>query len=127
MLKSKPLYKSISWRIVGTLDTLILSWLISGSLTFGVQISAIDFFSKIILYYYHEIIWNKFKNIPVKKLHIFKTISWRVIGTLSTLIIAWVVTGNPFTGFKISVVEFFTKMILYYFHEKIWFKIKISN
>ena len=55
-----------------------------------------------------------------------KTISWRIIGTLSTLIIAWIVTGDPLTGFKISVVEFFTKMLLYYYHEKVWFKIKFG-
>ncbi len=122
--KTRHLLKSISWRIVGTIDTLILSWIISGNLVFGLQISAIDFFSKILLYYYHEVVWNKVKIKSIEKIHIYKTFSWRIVGTLSTLIIAWVVTGNPLTGFKISIFEFFTKMILYYFHEKIWFKMK---
>lgn len=122
--KTRHLLKSISWRIVGTIDTLILSWIISGNLVFGLQISAIDFFSKIILYYYHEVIWNKVKIKSIEKIHIYKTFSWRIVGTLSTLIIAWIVTGNPLTGFKISIFEFFTKMILYYLHEKIWFKVK---
>tara|TARA_Y200000002_G_C22688025_1_gene666781 strand:- start:4394 stop:4759 length:366 start_codon:yes stop_codon:yes gene_type:complete len=116
--------KSISWRFVGTLDTLLLSWLISGSFSFGLQISAIDFIAKIILYYYHEVFWSKFTSFKIGLKHLYKTISWRFIGTLSTLIIAWIVTGNPLIGFKISVVEFFTKMLLYYIHEKVWFKIK---
>lgn len=124
--KIRHLSKSISWRIVGTLDTLILSWLISGSLSFGLQISGIDFIAKIIIYYYHEVVWSKFNKIKIELKHLYKTFSWRFIGTLSTLIIAWIVTGDPLTGFKISVVEFFTKMILYYFHEKIWFKIKFG-
>ena len=123
-LKLRHLMKSMSWRFVGTLDTLLLSWLISGSFSFGLQISAIDFIAKIILYYYHEVFWSKFTLIKIQLKHLYKTISWRFIGTLSTLIIAWIVTGNPLTGFKISVVEFFTKMLLYYIHEKVWFKIK---
>lgn len=123
-LKLRHLMKSMSWRFVGTLDTLLLSWLISGSFSFGLQISAIDFIVKIILYYYHEVFWSKFTLIKIELKHLYKTISWRFIGTLSTLIIAWIVTGNPLTGFKISVVEFFTKMLLYYIHEKVWFKIK---
>ena len=109
---------------MGTLDTLILSWLISGSFSFGIKISGIDFISKIILYYYHEIIWVKFKKISDELKHLYKTVSWRIVGTLSTLIIAWLVTGNPSMGFKISLVELITKMILYYLHEKLWFKIK---
>ncbi len=123
-LKLRYVIKSMSWRFVGTLDTLLLSWFISGSLSFGLQISGIDFIAKIILYYYHEVIWSKFTIIKIELKHLYKTISWRFIGTLSTLIIAWIVTGNPLTGFKISVVEFFTKMLLYYLHEKVWFKIK---
>lgn len=125
-LKLRYVIKSMSWRFVGTLDTLLLSWFISGSLSFGLQISGIDFIAKIILYYYHEVIWSKFTIIKIELKHLYKTISWRFIGTLSTLIIAWIVTGNPLTGFKISVVEFFTKMLLYYLHEKVWFKIKFG-
>lgn len=125
-LKLRYVIKSMSWRFVGTLDTLLLSWFISGSLSFGLQISGIDFIAKIILYYYHEVIWSKFTITKIELKHLYKTISWRFIGTLSTLIIAWIVTGNPLTGFKISVVEFFTKMLLYYLHEKVWFKIKFG-
>jgi len=54
---------------------------------------------------------------------IAKSISWRIIGTLDTILISWVVTGTLSVAFSIGVVELFTKMILYFFHERIWNKI----
>ena len=51
---------------------------------------------------------------------ILKTISWRIIGTLDTMALGWIVTGNPLMGLKIGALELFTKFILYYLHERIW-------
>jgi len=59
-----------------------------------------------------------------RKRHIAKTITWRAIGTLDTMLLAWLFTGNPLTGVKIITAELITKMILYYFHERVWY---ISN
>jgi len=56
------------------------------------------------------------------KRHIAKTISWRVIGTLDTMILSGAITGSWETGLTIGGVEVFTKMILYFFHERIWYK-----
>jgi uncharacterized membrane protein len=56
------------------------------------------------------------------KRHIGKTISWRIIGTIDTFVLAWLVTGNWKTGLTIGGVEVFTKMVLYFFHERIWYK-----
>lgn len=56
------------------------------------------------------------------KRHIAKTISWRVIGTLDTMILSGIITGSWELGLAIGGVEVFTKMILYYFHERIWYK-----
>ncbi|WP_419212470.1 DUF2061 domain-containing protein [Maribacter sp. X9] len=54
---------------------------------------------------------------------IVKSISWRIIGTLDTILISWVVTGQVKLALSIGVVELFTKMLLYFFHERIWNKI----
>ena len=118
----RHIVKSISWRIIGTIDTFLLSYILTGSMSFGLSISGIDFFSKIVLYYFHERIWFLSKTRNANKRHIIKTFSWRVIGSLTTLIIAWIVSGNPLTGFKIGLVETLTKMILYYIHEKMWYR-----
>ena len=122
----RHIVKSISWRIIGTLDTFILSYIITGSISFGLSISGIDFFSKLFLYYFHERIWflSKFRN--VNKRHLLKTFSWRAVGSITTLVVAIIVTGNPHAGFKIGLVETLTKMILYYLHEKMWYRINFG-
>ena len=56
------------------------------------------------------------------KRHIAKTISWRVIGTLDTMILSGIITGSWKMGLTIGGVEVFTKMILYFFHERAWYK-----
>jgi len=56
------------------------------------------------------------------KRHIAKTISWRIIGTLDTMIISWAITGSWQWGLAIGGVEVFTKMILYFLHERAWYK-----
>jgi uncharacterized membrane protein len=55
------------------------------------------------------------------KRHIYKTISWRVIGTIDTMILGWIITGNPITGLKIGALEILTKMTLYFLHERAWY------
>jgi uncharacterized membrane protein len=55
------------------------------------------------------------------KRHIAKTISWRVIGTLDTIILSWIITGNLKIGMAIGGVEVITKMILYFLHERFWY------
>ncbi|MDA9160936.1 DUF2061 domain-containing protein [Crocinitomicaceae bacterium] len=66
-----------------------------------------------------------FKDPSVKR-HVAKTITWRLLGTIDTMIIGWLITGNPITGLKIGGIELITKMILYYFHERIWFKMNLG-
>tara|TARA_B110000908_G_C9985072_1_gene327211 strand:+ start:421 stop:627 length:207 start_codon:yes stop_codon:yes gene_type:complete len=56
------------------------------------------------------------------KRHILKTISWRVIGTIDTIILSGIITGSWTTGLAIGGVEVITKMTLYYVHERAWYK-----
>ena len=122
----RHLAKSISWRIIGTIDTFFISIILTGSISFSLSISGVDFFSKLLLFYFHERIWFSSKIRSANKRHLFKTFSWRAVGSLTTLIVAWIVTGNPLTGFHIGLLETLTKMILYYLHEKIWYKINFG-
>ena len=66
-----------------------------------------------------------FKDPSVKR-HVAKTITWRLLGTIDTMIIGWFITGNPITGLKIGGVEVITKMFLYYFHERLWFRVNLG-
>ncbi|MBN8697635.1 MAG: DUF2061 domain-containing protein [Bacteroidetes bacterium] len=63
---------------------------------------------------------------PSKKRHLAKTITWRIVGTIDTMVLGWIISGNPMTGVKIGGLEVATKMILYYFHERAWFKINFG-
>ena len=56
------------------------------------------------------------------KRHILKTISWRIIGTIDTIILSGLVTGSWEKGLTIGGIELFSKMILYYLHERTWYK-----
>lgn len=55
---------------------------------------------------------------------IIKSISWRVIGTLDTILISWFITGKLDLAFSIGSIELVTKMVLYFFHERVWNSIK---
>ena len=126
-LYKRHIAKTITWRIVGTIDTILLSWFITGNPYTGLKIGFSEVLTKMILYYLHERVWFTIKagitkNGDSKKRHIAKTITWRIIGTLDTMLLAWWISGNPLTGLKIGMVEVVTKMILYYFHERAWYK-----
>ena len=57
-----------------------------------------------------------------RKRHILKTISWRIVGTLDTMILSGIITGSWELGLAIGGVEVITKMVLYYLHERTWYK-----
>ena len=59
--------KTISWRIIGSIDTVVISGLITGSWEAGLAIGGIEVFSKMVLYYLHERTWYKFSKFGIKK------------------------------------------------------------
>ncbi|MBU3820649.1 DUF2061 domain-containing protein [Flavobacteriaceae bacterium XHP0103] len=122
-LYKRHIAKAVTWRIVGTIDTILLSWLISGNPFIGLKIGAFEVVTKMLLYYCHEQIWFKVNIEESKKRHLLKTITWRILGTIDTMLLAWVITGNPLTGLSIGIAEVITKMVLYYLHERVWYKI----
>ncbi|MGD9556837.1 MAG: DUF2061 domain-containing protein [Mangrovibacterium sp.] len=64
MMREKPyrsIVKAISWRAVGTIDTILIAWLVVGKLEFAVTIGGVELFTKMALYYLHERTWNKIR------------------------------------------------------------------
>ena len=53
--------KALSWRVIGTLDTLIVSYFLTGKIALAASIASVDFLTKLVLYFFHERIWNKIK------------------------------------------------------------------
>ncbi len=58
---------------------------------------------------------------------LLKAISWRITATLTTMIIAYVITGQIDAAVAIGSIEFFLKFVIYYVHERAWLKIKIGQ
>jgi adenylylsulfate kinase len=60
------------------------------------------------------------------KRHIAKTITWRIVGTIDTIILGWLISGNWKVGITIGSFEVITKMVLYFLHERMWYKFKFG-
>lgn len=141
----RSLAKAVSWRVIGSLDTLVLSFLI---LTFlgpflglaenstvdnartASYIAVTETATKIMLYYIHERLWARarwgmqaFAGNPDKDTRsrsIIKTMSWRALATLDTMLLALIYTGSFGAALSIAGFEFLTKLALYYLHERAW-------
>ncbi|MFY4845067.1 DUF2061 domain-containing protein [Aliarcobacter butzleri] len=63
----RSVVKAVSWRTVGTLDTMIVSYFVTGNLIMAASIGSIEVITKMILYYFHERAWNKLSFGKVKE------------------------------------------------------------
>ncbi len=57
--KSRSVVKSISWRIIASCDTILISYLITGSIAIAASIGSIEVLTKMFLYYFHERAWDR--------------------------------------------------------------------
>ena len=55
----KSFFKTMSWRVIATATTFVISWLVTGSVAVGAGIATIEFWAKLVLYYGHERLWAK--------------------------------------------------------------------
>ncbi|RPF70388.1 DUF2061 domain-containing protein [Aurantiacibacter spongiae] len=138
----RRIVKAVSWRAVGTVDTFVLSFLLITYLgpLFGREpqgnqahvaglIAITEVATKLVLYFLHEWIWDRFRwGVASKKgrrretirRSSVKTVTWRAIASADTVMLAWLYTGNIETALSIGGLEIFTKMTLYFVHERIW-------
>lgn len=58
------------------------------------------------------------------KRSLVKTVSWRVVGTIATIVISYLITGTLTLAFSIGIIELVSKLVLYFIHERAWNKIK---
>jgi uncharacterized membrane protein len=57
----RSLAKAISWRVTGTIDTFIISWVITGEVLLASGIALTEVLTKVFLFWAHERVWNKVK------------------------------------------------------------------
>ena len=60
------------------------------------------------------------KKFNSRKRSAFKTMTWRVLATTATFILSFFITGNLVFAGSIASVEVLTKLVLYYWHERLW-------
>ena len=61
-MREKPyrsIAKALSWRVTGTLDTVVVSYFVTGKIGLALSIGFVELFTKIGLYYVHERVWNR--------------------------------------------------------------------
>ena len=139
--------KAVSWRIIGTFDTLVLSWLVitylgplfgrevdhSDVLKAATYIAVTEVVTKMVLYFLHERGWarigwgvssEKGKRKQSGWRSTGKTATWRIIASLDTTLLAWFFTGNLATAVSIGGLEVITKLILYFYHERAWSRVQ---
>jgi uncharacterized membrane protein len=57
----RSLAKAVSWRVTGTIDTFLISWVITGQALLASGIALTEIMTKIGLYWMHERIWARVK------------------------------------------------------------------
>jgi uncharacterized membrane protein len=118
---ARALTKAVTWRAIGTADTYLWSWLITGHAGEAGAIAVIETVTKIGIYYVHERLWRLLKWAPdARRRSLAKAISWRVLGSLDTFLISLLVTGSGQHAATIAFAEAATKVFLYYLHERAW-------
>jgi len=131
----RSLLKSFSWRIIAVSDTILTVLLITCvfgdcSLKNALTIGFLEFLIKLVAYFVHERIWLSIqfeKRFGVTRT-IYKTLSWRVLATVVTFIIAGeILNTKDNTALYIAGIEVFTKSLLYYMHERLWLTLPLGK
>ncbi len=129
--KKRSFIKALSWRIIGSIDTFILSLIIINffsdnySYDLAFYIATLELVTKTVIYYIHERFWNKInlgriKNKVNRLRSLIKAITWRITASLDTFFISYIITGRFEWATSIAFFEIITKSILYYLHERGW-------
>ena len=148
--RKRHVAKTITWRIVASADTWLISWLIinyigdiqffnanfdseirSKAIQAASLITILELVTKTVLYYFHERLWCNLNWINIKTTyrHIVKTFCWRLIGAVDTILLVFIVfyllfsstQGASVVAVSMFSIEVITKMILYYLHERAWY------
>jgi uncharacterized membrane protein len=56
---SRSLLKAISWRATGTLDTILITYLVTGQVKWALSVGFVELFTKVFLFFVHERVWDR--------------------------------------------------------------------
>ena len=127
--QKRHIAKTITWRFVATGTTFLLTLFFfrddPNATEKATWVAIAEASLKMIFYYYHERIWYKTKlNVKSSVRHLMKTVTWRVIASVTTFVVAlFFFRENPTAMEKassVAIIETFIKMFFYYVHERLW-------
>ncbi len=58
---------------------------------------------------------------------ILKAFSWRITATAITILASWIIIGDITPALSIGFIEFFSKLLIYYLHERAWARVSIGR
>ena len=59
--RRRSLTKTLTWRVLASLDTFLISWFVSGKASIGITIASLEVITKLVIYYFHERAWDNVK------------------------------------------------------------------
>jgi uncharacterized membrane protein len=132
----RSVIKGFTWRVIAFIDTMVMAllvtWILDGKPHFeaGLTIAGFEFVIKIAIYYFHERAWQIGwqDGVFTPKETFFKTLTWRIVATVTTFIIAGKVLDS-FAGaaLGIALAESVSKFIFFYLHERLWLRIPLGT
>lgn len=136
----RSVLKGATWRIVATSDTVLLAWFFTGHISWALKIGAVEVCTKILLFYLHDRLWMRVKWWRTQEVladgttvtrdnhyrSVIKGASYRFFGSIDTFVIALFITHNYTQSLSIGFTEVFTKIGLFYLHERLWAKIPLG-
>ncbi len=149
-LHEKPirsLLKAITWRVFGSIDTFVLATLFTGGMVAAAgKIALAEIVTKMVLYFFHERAWSLAvfghesristryrrhhplgrKSADKLRRSAAKTMTWRVLASIDTMLLSWYFTGSLAVAAAIGGFEIVTKLVLYFFHERLWARLRIG-
>jgi uncharacterized membrane protein len=142
----RSILKAVSWRLLGTADTILISYFWTGQGSKALAIGGSEVLTKVGLYYVHERVWASIPLGTLRSLNPFrkqseedsvlrdskfrsliKAVSWRILGTLDTLAVSYFWTHDSGKALFISSTDVLTKLVLYYLHERAWARIPLGT
>ncbi|GBG24493.1 Hypothetical Protein FCC1311_007112 [Hondaea fermentalgiana] len=112
--------KGVTFRVLATLTTVIVSYVVTGAMTTALKIGPLDFVLKLAVFYAHERIWLQPRLQAVPRRSLAKMWSWKAIALSMTVGTTIAVTGRADLALKLGPLDFFLKLFLFYAHERIW-------
>jgi uncharacterized membrane protein len=118
--RQRTFFKSLSWRIFATGQTILIAFLLTGTLDVAIKVGLPDFALKFACYYIFERIWLVGALQHLKMKRIIKMLSWKVVAVSLSMSITYIVTGEMGTALRLGPIDTTLKTLILYLHELLW-------